>query len=143
MNVHARTIFIVNLSFISSERIMEDELPVKLIELSDFLRSPSILSSRLQFKSSKSNNQLIKTEQGSNRLQFKQTTLPGIVLLKQKLIASDDYPNAQEDERKVKELIVPKDVIIFADEIYRKKLALIHKSNRLFSRLVQQQIFLR
>lgn len=96
---------------------MEEDEPLKIIELSDFLRVPSILSKRLQLKQ-------ITTEQSNlNELKFKDSQ-PGIVLLKHKTICSDNQY----------ELIVPKDIIIFADDIDRKKIGLIKKSTNQFSR---------
>jgi hypothetical protein len=100
----------------------EEEIPLKIIELSDFLRSPSILSKKLYFKQMK-NDQSNK----SDGLKFKDME-SGIILLKQKSICSDNEP----------ELIVPKDVIIFADDTDRKKIGLIKKSTNQFSRFVKQ-----
>jgi len=115
---------------------MEEELPLKLIELSDFLQSPSILSKRLQFKQTKTENAssdpLMKNGKGSNGLKFKDTQ-SGIVLLKHKAISAD------EEESKQKELIVPKDVIVFADDVDRKKIGLFHKSSNQFSRSVEKK----
>jgi hypothetical protein len=115
---------------------MDEEVPLKLIELSDFLRLPSTLSKRLQFKQTKtedvSSDQLIKHGQGSNGLKFKDKQ-PGIVLLTQKAISPDDLNSGGYSKQK--ELIVPKDVIVFADDADRKKIGLINKSNNHFSRL--------
>jgi hypothetical protein len=118
---------------------MEEEIPLKLIELSDFLRLPSILSKKLQFKQTKneelSSDQLNKKGQGSNGLQFKDPQ-QGIVLLKQKAIYSDNHINAEYSKQN--ELIVPKDIIIFADDIDRKKIGLFNKSTNQFSRLIKK-----
>jgi hypothetical protein len=104
----------------------EEEIPLKIIELSDFLRFPSILSKNLHFKQVK-NEQCSAFDQ-SNELKFKDKQ-SGIVLLKHKPICSD---NEQE-------LIVPKDVIIFADDNDRKKIGLIKKSTNQFSRFVNRK----
>jgi len=105
---------------------MEEEIPLKLIELSDFLRLPSILSKNLQYKPTK-NEELNKTGQGSDGLKF-QNTQSGIILLTQKAISSVNHKN--------NELIVPKDIIVFADDIDRKKIGLFNKSTNQFSRLI-------
>jgi hypothetical protein len=114
---------------------MEEEIPLKLIELSDFLRSPSTFSKNLQFKQTKT-EQLNKTGQGSDGLKFKDTQ-SGITLLKQKPINSDN--NKHEEYSKQNELILPKDVIVFADDIDRKKIGLFNKSTNQFSRLVNKK----
>ncbi|CAF0734256.1 unnamed protein product [Adineta steineri] len=114
---------------------MEEELPLKLIELSDFLRQPSLLSKRLQLKQIKNENlsseKLLKNDQGSNGLKFKDTKA-GIILLKQKAIFNDNH--VSQEETKQKELILPKDVIVFADDMDRKRLGIFQKSNNQFSR---------
>ena len=109
-----------------NQTIMEDDLPLKLIELSDFLRSPSILSKRLSFKETKLQENLPsnKVEQGKKGKE----NLPGIILLTQKAISNEVNQPIQ------KELIVSNDVIIFADDVDRKKLGILQKSNHFFSR---------
>ena len=102
----------------------EEEIPLKIIELSDFLRYPSIISKKLYFKQSE-NNQCASYDQSDEfKSKDKQS---GIVLLK---------PKANFDN--VQELIVPKDVIVFADDIDRKKIGLTKKSTNQFSRFVQR-----
>lgn len=110
----------------------EEEAPLKIIELSDFLRLPAILSKKLQFKQIKT-EQFPSSEQGKRSHQqsdlFKHKgSQAGIVLLKQKALVSEDQY----------ELIVPKDVIVFADDADRKKLGLVNKSANQFSRFVDE-----
>jgi len=114
---------------------MEEEIPLKLIELSDFLRSPSILSKNLQFKQTK-NEELNKTGQGSDGLKF-QNNRSGIILLTQKAISSVNHKN--NEYSKQKELIVPKDIIVFADDVDRKTIGLFNKSTNQFSRLIMKK----
>jgi hypothetical protein len=111
---------------------MEEEIPLKLIELSDFLRLPSILSKNLQFKQTK-NEELNKIGQGSDGLKF-QNNRSGIILLTQKAISSVNHKN--NEYSKQKELIVPKDIIVFADDVDRKKIGLVNKTTNQFSRLI-------
>ncbi|CAF0893601.1 unnamed protein product [Rotaria sordida] len=114
---------------------MEEEVPLKIIELSDFLRSPSLLSQRLEFKQTKteesSSDQRQKNRQESDRLKLK-TTQPNVVLLRQKAISTDN----REDQEycKQKELIIPKDIIVFADDVDREKIGLFNRSKTHFSR---------
>lgn len=100
---------------------MEEEIPLKLIELSDFLRSPSILSKNLRFK------QTNFDEQQLNEIKYEDSQQSAVVLLKQKRICSDNQKN---------ELILPKDVIVFADDMDRKKIGLFNKSTNHFSRFI-------
>ena len=114
----------------------EEEAPLKIIELSDFLRFPSVLSERFQFKQTKSedtwpNNQITDVQHSNSEDQ--QT---GIVLLKQRTISTGNYN--QRNSIKQKKLVVPNDIIVFADDVDRKKLGLFNRSSRYFSRLVQK-----
>jgi hypothetical protein len=117
---------------------MEEEIPLKIIELADFLRSPSILSKRLQFKRTTTESlpfdQSINNEQDLNEFKVKDKQ-PGIVLLRQKALYSDNLDDGKHSQKK--ELIIPKDVILFADDVDRKKLGLVKKSTNQFSRLVK------
>lgn len=127
-------------SFIFLNERMEDEVPLKLIELSDFLHSPSILSKRLYFKQQTkgeqfSSNQLNENSYGSDGLKFKETPT-GVILLKQKPISYDNQINGEYSKQN--ELIVPKDLIIFADDVDRKKIGLFKKSTNQFSRLIKR-----
>ncbi|CAF4729419.1 unnamed protein product [Rotaria sp. Silwood1] len=114
---------------------MEEEVPLKIIELSDFLRLPSILSKRLEFKQTKAEDlsfdQRRKDRHSSGKLKLK-TTQPSVILLKQKPISADNH--ADEDYFKPKELIVPKDIIVFADDVDREKIGLFNKAKNHFSR---------
>ncbi|CAF1407502.1 unnamed protein product [Adineta ricciae] len=105
---------------------MEDDLPLKLIELSDFLRSPSILSKRLSFKETKL-QEILPSNKVEQDKKGKENP-PGIILLTQKAISNEVNQPIQ------KELIVSNDVIIFADDVDRKKLGILQKSNHFFSR---------
>ena len=91
----------------------EEDIALKIIELEDFLRLPSIISKQIQLKQTK--NQSAKSSR-SNLVLFKQKT----------------WSSEQQNE-----LIIPKDIIVFADEIDRKKLGLPTKSTNQFSRFVE------
>lgn len=117
---------------------MEEELPLKIIELSDFLRLPSALSKQLEFKNTKTeellSNERSKDVQRFDEPHFKDDTNMGIVLLKKKILGSDNY--SDEQYSKSDELILSKDIIIFADDADRKKIGLLNKSKNCFSRSV-------
>ncbi|CAF2502300.1 unnamed protein product [Rotaria sp. Silwood2] len=114
---------------------MEEEVPLKIIELSDFLHLPSILSKRLEFKQTKteesSSGQRRTDRQGSDGIKLK-IAQSGIVLLRHKTISTDNHAN--EEYSKQKELIIPKDIIVFADDVDREKIGLFNKSKNHFSR---------
>ena len=80
----------------------EEEIPLKIIQLDDFLHFPSIISKEIKYQSS-------KPKSASSDEQF--------------------------------QLIVPKEIIVFADDGDRKKLGLINKSTNQFSRFVQTEFF--
>ncbi|UJR38516.1 hypothetical protein I4U23_031182 [Adineta vaga] len=110
------------------------ELPLKLIELSDFLRSPSILSKRLYYKQPKLDETLQANQPNKIKQELKsKEPVSGIILLTQKAISNETHQTITE-EKKQNELFVPKDIIVFADDIDRKKLGIFQKSNNYFSR---------
>lgn len=80
----------------------EEEIPLKIIQLDDFLHFPSIVSKDIKQQS-----------------------------FKEKSLSSEEQF----------QLIVPKDIIVFADDGDRKKLTLINKSSNQFSRFVQTEFF--
>jgi len=84
----------------------ENETPLKLVQLSDFLRCPSIISKNFQVKSSEYDQSKQDYQQG---------------------LASLEHPKPDE-------FIIPKDVIVFADESERKQLGITDKSRNVFSR---------
>jgi hypothetical protein len=102
----------------------EEEIPLKIIELSDFLRYPSIISKRIHFKPNETDQCPSFDQSDGFKSKDKKS---GIVLLKPKA----NFDNGQE-------LIIPKDVIVFADDIDRKKIGLTKKSTNQFSRFVQR-----
>ncbi|CAF1071698.1 unnamed protein product [Rotaria magnacalcarata] len=114
---------------------MEEEVPLKLIELSDFIRSPSILSERLEFKQTKIEkpefDAKVKDEYEPDTVKFKHAQT-GIILLKQKAICTDNHDDGEYTKQK--ELIVPKDIVVFADDVDRRKIGLFKKSRNHFSR---------
>lgn len=113
-------------------------MPLKIVELSDFIRSPSILSKRLEYKQTNagqpSSDQSIRDEQDLNSVKSKKTQ-KSIVLLRKTAICTDKHDD--EECSKQKELIVPKDTIVFADDVDRQKIGLFNKSKNYFSRLVK------
>ena len=86
--------------------------PLKLIELNDFLRFPWILSENIHYEKHFINNY------SSHLSKFH----------------IDQTLTIENDSSKIFELVLPKKIILFADEIDRKKMFLYRKSSNIFSR---------
>ena len=112
---------------------MDEHVPLKLMELSDFLRCPSVLSCRIRLADGKEIDEKADCSSSKNcnarRIDPRTTTntTRGVVLLSQQCLE-------QRSEQREKQLLIGQDVMVFADEIDRKKIGLANKSSQVFSR---------